>query len=476
MKKPELVFNSVSVPVDALMLLAAGIISFYSRLNFQELVGPVIYNLQLPEFLSVSYRVIPVVLLIFATLGLYNLKGTRRFSSEVGRIMIGISVALFSVIILFFFNRELFPSRFIILASWGFSILLVVLGRIILRFIQEILFKRGYGLHNLVIISGNDQEAKIIEPFYNNTSLGYRLVAEVPYSDVTLAQLEHLYAENRIDEIMQTSSSLNDAENLKIVEFARNKGLQYSFIPNLFDVQRNVVEVNTINGLPIIGLKNTPLDGWGRVAKRVLDIAASLMCILLTSPFFIIISIAIKLDSKGPVIYPALRGGRGRDFWFYKFRSMQAHLSPGLGGAEAERVRQELWQKNDRGGAEAPFLKIKNDPRITRVGSFIRKTKLDELPQFWNVLKGDMSMVGPRAHVLDEVERYRNRYRRMFSVKPGIFGLSQNAQIMLPELPFEEEVKLVTFYIENWSIWLDVKILARSFWLLFFAKKPKDNY
>ena len=112
----------------------------------------------------------------------------------------------------------------------------------------------------------------------------------------------------------------------------------------------------------------------------------------------------------------------------------------------------------------------------SRVGRFLRRSKLDEIPQFWNVFRGDMSMVGPRAHVLDEVERYRSRYRRMFSIKPGIFGLSQIAQVSWPDLTFEEEIKLNTFYIENWSLWLDIKILAKSFWLLFFAKKPKEDY
>ena len=157
---------------------------------------------------------------------------------------------------------------------------------------------------------------------------------------------------------------------------------------------------------------------------------------------------------------------------------MYSHLSVGsdYGGQEAEKVRQELWKVNSRGGQNGPFLKIKHDPRVTRVGKFLRKTKLDEIPQFWNVLKGDMSMVGPRAHVLDEVQRYKDRYPRMFSIKPGTFGVSQIAQLSWPDLPFEEEIRLNIFYIENWSLWLDVKILAKSFWLLLFGVKPKEDY
>ena len=130
--------------------------------------------------------------------------------------------------------------------------------------------------------------------------------------------------------------------------------------------------------------------------------------------------------------------------------------------------------KNDFWGR--PFLKIKDDPRVTRVGRILRKTKLDEIPQFINVLRGDMSMVGPRAHVIDEVERYRNRYRRIFTLKPGIFGLSQISQITWPDLPFEEEIRLNTYYIENWSLWLDIWTLTKTFYYLFLAPKAKEDY
>lgn len=478
MKKPELVFNIVSVPVDALMLVAAGIFSFYSRLRFEELVGPVIYNLQLPEFLGVLTFVIPIMLLIFGSLGLYNLKGTRKFSQEFWRVVLGVSLGLFLVIILFFFNRELFPSRFIVLATWVLSIILVVFGRLILKNIQKVLFKRGLGLHRLVIINGNNQESKIIESVYKNKSLGYRLVAELPYDNNTMSELEKLYAENRFDEIMQTNASLSDTANFKIVEFVRKHGLQFSFVPNLFEVQRNVVEVSTVKGIPIISLKNTPLDGWGKVVKRIFDIIVSTICIVITSPLFILIAIGIKLDSRGPVIYSAQRGSRNKAFWFYKFRSMHAHLSvgEGYGGEEAEKLWLEMRQNNARGGSDGAVSKFKDDPRVTRFGKFLRKTKLDELPQFVNVLKGDISMVGPRPHVLPELENYKHIYPRVLSIKPGIFGLSQLAIISRPLLPFEEEMRLNMFYIENWSLWLDIKVLANSFWMLFFAKKPKEDF
>ncbi len=476
MKRSELFFNIFSVPLDAVMLLLAAWAAFSSRLRFTGLVGPVQYDLVLSEFLLTALSVVPVLLLLFAALGLYNMRGVRKFMWQLGRIATGVSVALFFVMILFFFDSHLFPSRFIILASWGFTIVFVLFGRVVLQILQQVLFRKGKGLHHVVLIDGAHSDSQMIKDSLKNPKWGLRVVKELVFSDSVIAELEKLYEAHRLDEIIQANPTVTDQQNLQLLEFARGKGLAFSYVPNVFDVQRNVREVFDYHGVPLISIKNTPLDGWGKVAKRVLDIVGSGSALLLLSPVYAAIYIAIKLDTKGPAIYPALRGGCGKDFWFYKFRSMYTNLSPGLGGEEAEQFRQQLWEKNDRGGKDAPFLKVKDDPRVTRVGKIIRKTKLDELPQFWNVLKGDMSLVGPRAHVLDEVERYRSQYQRMFSIKPGIFGVSQIAQMSWPDLPFEEEIRLNTYYIENWSLWLDIKTLFKSAYLIFFGAKPKENY
>ena len=475
MKRSELGFNLLSIPLDACSLVLAGVSAFYIRLQYQTVIGPVLYNLEIQQFLGLAFKIVPILVVIFAFFGLYKLQGRRRLSAEFIKIALGVSVGVSIVIIMFFFDRTLFPSRFIILATALLAIVYVCLGRVILRLIQRYSFQKGYGLHRLVVINGTGQ-AKNLEMEYKDKRLGYEVVAELSNSDTLMTRLDEACEARNVDEVLQANPLLGDDVNAKILELCRTKGLAFSFVPNLFDMQRNIVEVESHAGVPVISIKNTPLDGWGKVAKRVVDILGSFSAILILSPVFVLIYLAIRLDSRGPVIYAALRGGKGKDFKFYKFRSMFAHLSPGLGGEEAELLRQELWKKNDRGGSDGPFLKIKNDPRGTRIGRMLRKTKLDEIPQFWNVLKGDMSLVGPRAHVLDEVERYRNSYQRMFSIKPGIFGMSQVAQVGHPDLPFEEEIRLNTFYIENWSLWLDITILTKSAYLLLFGKKPTEDY
>lgn len=477
MKKTELIFNLISIPTDIVSLLTAGIVSFYLRYQSDSVVGPVLFNLSLSEFTSILLKAIPIILIIFAILGLYAQTGTRRFLYELNRVTIGLSVAAFLTIILFFFNQTIFPSRFIILSAWLLGIVFVLFSRLILKLIQTQLFRHGYGLHKLVLIDGEKTESKIIKSILQNRKYGYDIVAELNNSDDLFPQLEALFAKQKIDEIVQTNHSITTETNLKLVAFTRLHGVQFSFVPNLFEVQRNVIELNNLKGVPVISLKNTPLDGWGKAMKRSLDIIVSSICLVITSPLFLILAIAIKLDSKGPVIYKAERCGRGKNFQFYKLRSMYAHLSVGekYGKDEAKKILEELIQVNSE-NRSGPLWKIKDDPRVTKVGKFIRRTKLDEIPQFYNVLKGDMSMVGPRPHVPEQVDQYKATNGRVLSIKPGIFGFTQIAQSNWPTLPFEEEIRLDTYYIENWSIWMDLGILIKSFLLLFWDKKSKDNY
>lgn len=452
--------------------------SFYLRLR---LAGrfPIQFTPDLHAFLQSLDKVLPVMLLIFAVFGLYNLRSTRKFQTELGKIAAAVSVALMVVVLIFFFNQNIFSSRLIILIAWPMTIVMVVIGRFILKTIQGLFLDRGYGLHNLCIIkSVNPHDAAFLEETIYNKRFGYNIAAEIEDSGDALEQLEKIYEPNKFSEILQANPLATPEQNAALLLFARQHGLVFNYIPNIFDVQRNHVETDTISGVPVISIKNTPLTGWGSVVKRIFDIIVSIFCLVITSPIFLVVAIAIKIDSPGKILYSAPRGGYKKDFTFYKFRTMYNHLSVGAeyGGAEAEKVRHELWKQNARGGETGAFLKIKHDPRVTRVGRILRKTKIDEIPQFLNVLKGDMSMVGPRAHVIDEVERYRDSYRRIFSIKPGIFGLSQIAQISWPDLPFEEEIKLNTFYIENWSLFLDIAILAKSLFYLLFGKKTEEDY
>jgi exopolysaccharide biosynthesis polyprenyl glycosylphosphotransferase len=200
---------------------------------------------------------------------------------------------------------------------------------------------------------------------------------------------------------------------------------------------------------------NTSLEGWGKIFKRIFDLVLSFLLL----PFFLIlypiVAIFIKLDSKGPVIVKLQRVGEGgKLFYLYKFRSMIEN---------AHQLKKDLLPLSERQG---PLFKLKNDPRITRVGKFLRRFRIDEVPQIINVLKGDMSLVGPRPHEPEEVEKYLPYQKRLLSIKPGITGLAQISGAS--DLPFEKEVDLDTYYIENWSLLFDIKILIRTAFKIFF--------
>lgn len=468
MKRSELIFNVISVPVDFLMILLAASLAYFLRYRVETL--PVLFDLSYQQYLKLIVFAIPFLLLLFALIGLYTQKSTRSFWRETGKVATAVSAGLMIVVVLFFFNKNLFPSRLIILMGWIFTIVLVSAARAIMLISQRNLLARGMGLHRLLVIQGANHH-QVIEEIQNDSRLGYEIVARLPYTDAVIGEIERLHRQNRIDELMQADSRLGNDQILKLVEVCEDLGIKFNYLPSILETHRANVETDVIGSMPVIRLKTTPLDGWGKVVKRVMDILVSAMGLTLFSPVFFLLALLIKLDSRGPVFFHQRRGSSFDNFEFYKFRSMFSELSEGT--TEGDRAREELERQNARPG---PYVKIKNDPRVTRVGRFLRKTKLDELPQLWHILRGQMSLVGPRIHMIKEVEKFESRYKKIFTtIKPGATGLAQINQFYNPELPFEEEVKLDVFYIENWSVWLDIYIIAKTF-ILLLTKRPQADY
>ncbi|HYC79630.1 MAG TPA: sugar transferase [Candidatus Binatia bacterium] len=475
MKRTELSFNLVSILVDFLMIIIAGVAAFYLRFELAE-VRPILFALSLADYLRNLLLVSPILLLLLAIAGLYNLKGTRRVSAELLKIVLAISSGLLVVVVLFFFNQTLFPSRIIILLTWLLAIVLVSSGRIILRMIQVNMLKNGIGLHKLVVINSpqNHRQHDLVEEITNRPELGYKIVDILEYKgDINqlLIDLEKSRVVNGIDEMLQADAYMPSEVNNKLLQFCRDYGILFNFVPDIFETSRTNVAVETISGIPVIVLKGTPLEGWGRVAKRVMDIALSGTGLIVASPIFLLTAIAIKLNSKGPVFFHQPRAAGLGSFECYKFRSMYYEMSEGT--ESGDKLREQLEKQNARQG---PYVKIKNDPRVTSVGRFIRRTKIDELPQLWHILRGQMSLVGPRVHMVKEVDKFRDNYKSLFTIKPGATGLTQITQATeKPEISWEEEIKLDAFYIENWSIWLDLVIIFKTI-LILLGRKPKVDY
>jgi exopolysaccharide biosynthesis polyprenyl glycosylphosphotransferase len=220
-------------------------------------------------------------------------------------------------------------------------------------------------------------------------------------------------------------------------------------VPDLYEMTLNRVAVDDINGIPLIGVREVTISGWNFAIKRAIDIILCFIASIILAPIFLLIAIAIKVDSAGPVFFKQVRIGRGgKPFVCYKFRSMR------------EGADRELDKLADLNEATGPLFKIKNDPRLTRMGRFFRRTSLDEFPQIINVLRGEMSLVGPRPPLPREVAQYEDWHKKRLEVAPGMSGLWQVSGRSL--LTFDEMVMLDLFYIENWSLTLDLKIMLRT--------------
>ena len=467
MKRSELFFSFLLVPLDFLMFILAGMSAYYIRYaDFFQRFRPVIFNLNFTQFFNGILIISFSWIFIFALSGLYAIKSPRKLVKEIYRVFLATSTGFVFIVIIIFIRRELFDSRFIVLAGYFLAFIYVSLARILIRFIQRILFKNGIGLRKIVLVGESKTGDILIHEFSKNNNFGYKVIKRIRNFNLeTEQEMKEFVKNNEIDEIIQSDPNLGKAEFLRLYDFSDENHITFKYAADLLGTKVLKTEVNEIAGIPIVEIKKTPLDGWGRIVKRIFDIIFSLIFLILLSPIMIITAIFIKLDSKGPIFYLDYRSGQhNKKFLFYKFRSMMAHLCDGEGPSaskEGNKLLEELVSDSKLNTRpNNPLHKIKNDPRITRVGKFIRRWSIDELPQLFNVLKGDISLVGPRPHMTLETARYENRYKKIFTIKPGISGLAQISG--RSDLSFDEEVKLDTYYIENWSLLLDLTILLRT--------------
>ncbi len=463
MKRIDLFFSFIFLPIDFLMLVLAAITAY--KIRFNSLVSgirPVIYELPQAEYFKIVILVASLLIIIFALEGLYNIKSEKRFVKEFYQIVVACSIGLVMIVLILFFKRELFSSRFVILAAWLLSIIYVGLGRTIIRQVRYFLFKKKIGLKNIVIIGDNNSANSLIREFHSNIGLGYNVVKHFKnFSNETEKQILHLVKDKKVDEIIHTNINVSKDEIFKIILFTEKNYLEFKYVADLFGARVANKEIITISGIPVVVIKKTPLDGWGRINKRIFDFISAIFLIVITSPILVLTALLVKLDSKGPIIYKNKRVNKEGEFNLYKFRSMFIDYCTGDDYDKNNQAlayeRKLIEKQNFRKGA---IYKIKDDPRITKFGKFIRRWSIDELPQLFNVIIGNMSLVGPRPHQLREVEKYTPIQKKVLTIKPGITGMAQISG--RSDLSTEEETKLDMYYIENWSLLLDIIILLRT--------------
>jgi len=415
----------------------------------------VIFNLSFESFLNYLWLIALLWPVCFALAGLYSMQSTRRTIDEISKIILGCSTAVMILMFLFFFSRNLFDSRFIILAGWLFSIILVIIGRGAVRVFQQFLYYYNIGSHRIIIIGVGAVAQEIKSSFQRDVRSGYKVVEEFPdFSSAVEEQLLKLIQADKFDEILVANANLAQESLERLNDFSYLNHIAIKYVADIFEFPISNFDITTIAGLPVIEVKKTRLDGWGRIYKRIFDWLISAVIIILLSPVFLIIALAVKLDSRGPLLFNYQRiGEHGRPFNYFKFRSM-------IKDAHQYRFDEKFLKEhqNLRGGT--PLMKFPDDPRVTIVGKFIRRFSLDELPELFNVLIGKMSLVGPRPHEIEEVAKYENFHRRILTIKPGMTGMAQVSG--RSDLNFDEEVRLDVWYMENWSLKLDLMILFKT--------------
>lgn len=459
------------------LLLSCGILYFlrYELLSEWFEGQKLVYGAQ---YLAASLVVCGVVVFLFSTLGLYRILNRHSITSTILNINLAIWFTVLSVITYLYFNeytRRNFAeggfsiSRFI-LGTIGFvAVALVLTGRAIFYWIEQIFYQFNWGKTEIILIG--EQSGVILRDLF-----GRRDVAKVhTFAELNMDNfgvVTRLIENHQVSEVYLNTLKNFDFESELALLCERYK-IRFVFTPQGYGIlQAFRVRPILIRGEYLFEMYYSNLEGWQVVIKRLFDIVIAAAFLMVFGWLYVLIAIMIKLDSKGTIFYASERvGADGKIFKMYKFRRFKqeyctSESDPKAKSAlefEKELIRQQ-GQKANRGA----LYKIKDDPRMTRVGRILEKTSLDELPQFFNVLNGTLSLVGPRAHQPREVKKYAKHQYKVLNIKPGITGYAQVKG--RSDLPFEKEAELDTWYVEHWNFMLDLWILLKTPFVIFFKK------
>jgi exopolysaccharide biosynthesis polyprenyl glycosylphosphotransferase len=449
---------------DAVLINLAFAAAYWVRYDLQwfRAVDPA-YDAPYSGYVPFAVALTALLLIIYKLGGVYDQRRGASWFDEFYAIVSGTTIGIVVMIVAALFYQPLLPSRLIFL--YAALLISAILG--LSRWGKNIalgqLRKRGIGVDRVLIVGAGEVGRVIMRNIVAQPQLGYQVVGFVdddPGKSRTdigrfkalggIDNLPQVVQEEAIDEVIITLPWMHHRKILGIMRQCERERVRARIVPDLFQLALSRVDIEDLGGIPIIGVKEISITGWNLAFKRASDIVVSLAGLILLSPLMLLISVAIKLDSPGPILFKQVRVGKGgrHRFVCYKFRSMRQ-------GAEEERP-----QLGDQDEVVGPTFKIRHDPRCTRVGRFLRRTSLDELPQLYNVLRGEMSLVGPRPAIPLELEQYEEWHRRRLEIWPGITGLWQVSG--RSRLTFDEMCLLDIYYLENWSPLLDLKIALKT--------------
>jgi len=465
--------NNASIPYtvcliigDFLALVAAFVGAFLLRITFDD--KPIPNPIPAITYLEVFLALLPFWIFVFALLGLYN--GTiyeKRFR-EFGRLLIGSFIGMMFVILWDFFSvNPILPAAAIPLYGLTLAFIFLVIFRNLARFVRARLFGFNLGLTHILIVGNTAMTQELVDWLANSKQSGYKVVGVVggklavgSHTNIATYKTFDQFLEAEpaeLHQVIQTELYADDKRNLEILSYTQTHHIGYRFVPGNTELFVGNLDVELFrSSVPMIAVHQTALLGWGRVVKRAFDALAGGLIIVIASPIMLVIALLIKLNGGGSVFFRQTRLTRfNHEFRVFKFRTQFAKYD-GTTPEEAFAMmnKPELALEYRRNGDY-----LANDPRVTPLGRFLRRTSLDELPQLFNVFKGDISLVGPRPLIPQELSSYEKRHA-ILSVKSGLTGLAQVSGRR--NINFEERRTLDIYYVQNWSFWLDLTILAKT--------------
>jgi exopolysaccharide biosynthesis polyprenyl glycosylphosphotransferase len=466
MRTKNRVVSGVTIVTDLILINLGFFMAYVVRYIWQWL-RPVVFNEPYSDYIGQQVLLTLLLALAFQYTGVWRRRRGESWLEEVTRAGTATAAGITLMMAVTFFFQPAPFSRLLLFWALLFIVLFIGAARFFRRLLLNALYRRGTAVDRVLVVGGGETGRGLIRTLLARPDLGYAAIGYLDGGDdednIGIGRIPHLGTYSELDAILLAQQPLHTvfialpgemhAQHLQLLQICRKHEVRAKVIPDLLQLSLNRVEVTNMAGIPVLGIRDVTTFGHlsrsGQFLKRALDLA---LIILLAIPALIlmaIIGIAIKLDSPGPVIYIGDRVGRdGRLFKMYKFRSM-------IQGADEQ--KEMLREHNE---ADGPLFKIRDDPRLTRVGRFIRRLSLDELPQVYNVLLGQMSLVGPRPPLPEEVRDYKPWHMQRLAVVGGLTGLWQVSG--RSDLTFDELCLLDIYYIENWSLGLDLRILLQT--------------
>jgi exopolysaccharide biosynthesis polyprenyl glycosylphosphotransferase len=456
---------------DSFALLLSFTAAYILRVSIDS--RPITTEIDSLQFITSIIALLPIWIFILYSLGLYSREIYEYLPKEFGRLLI---VAAFGILIMiafsFFTSTPIFPAKLVAVYAFGISFVLLVSIRTIIKYIRLRLLDRGYGTLNMVIVGNSPATLSLSEYFYKNPRSGYVVTGIVANKAYVLPSLEsrkfsslkHALKDSHPDVVIQTDTHQQE-ENYKLVI---DHHASYSYVSEYQALSSTRNDIEILGTLPVINVSTTPLIGHGRAVKRVLDIFMGSLILLLALPLMLIMAIVSKLaEPRAPIFFKQQRLSRyNRPVYIYKFRTVRPRFN-GMSPEEAfEKMGKPELSKQYRDNGD----QLEKDPRITPFGRFLRATSLDELPQLINVIKGDISLVGPRVLMPSELSQYPNK-NLILSVKSGLTGLAQVSGRR--NISFEDRRALDIYYVQNWTLLLDLQILLKTAYYVLLRRGAK---